>query len=115
MSEVDTYLAALPQSQRVELEKIRSIVKHMVPDSEELISYKMPTFKYKGKSLIHFAAFTNHMSLFPASGRITEKLGDKLADFKTSKGTLQFTVEQPIPEAIIVKIIQLRIQEITRN
>jgi uncharacterized protein YdhG (YjbR/CyaY superfamily) len=112
MSEVDTYLATLPESQRLELEKIRLIVKRMVPDAEELISYKMPTFKYKGRPLLHIAAFTNHMSLFPASGRITEKLSDKLTDFKTSKGTLQFTVDKPIPESLIKEIITLRIQEI---
>jgi uncharacterized protein YdhG (YjbR/CyaY superfamily) len=65
MSVIDNYLKEVQPSQRVELERIRRIVKGMVPDAEEVIGYGIPTLKYKGKNLIHFAAFKNHLSIFP--------------------------------------------------
>ena len=70
MSVVDDYLKNLPEPQKAELERIRKIVKQTVPEAEEVISYGVPGFKYKGKYLITFAAFKDHLSLFPGSAPI---------------------------------------------
>lgn len=111
MSEIDDYLAKISSPQKDELERVRQIVKRSCPEAEEVISYGMPAFKYRGKYLVGFAAFKNHMSLFPTPGPIAA-IKDKLEDFNTSKGTIQFTVESPIPESIIKEIIKHRINNI---
>ncbi|MDQ5944315.1 MAG: hypothetical protein QG658_382 [Patescibacteria group bacterium] len=111
MTIIDTYLQDIDSKQRSELERIRTITKNAVPTAEEKITYGMPTMTYKGKSLLHFAAFKDHMSLFPTSGP-TEELTEKLKDYKTSKGTIQFTLEKTLPEALIREIINLRMRDI---
>lgn len=107
MSVIDDYLTHLEQPQKEALERIRSIVKDMLPDAEEVISYEMPAFKYKGQPVVYFAAFKDHLSLFPTSGP-TDVLKDQLKDFVLSKGTIQFTVEHQLPESVIRDIIALR-------
>jgi uncharacterized protein YdhG (YjbR/CyaY superfamily) len=111
MTVVDTYLKKVSVPQRTELERIRKIIKKAVPDAEECISYGMPAFKYKKKYLIGYAAFAHHMSVFPASNPI-EVMADKLKDFKLSKGTVQFTLEYPIPASIIQELVAIRIRDI---
>jgi len=106
---VDEYLKALPSDVRSALEKIRSTVKSVAPKAEELISYGMPGFKYYGP-LVYMAAFKDHCSFFPGSSQVI-KLYDELKEFKTSKGTIQFTVDKPIPVALIKKIVKGRMQE----
>lgn len=107
MSVIDDYLADLEQSQKEALERIRAIVKDMLPDVEETTGYGMPAFKYKGQPVVYFAAFKDHLSLFPTSGP-TDVLKDQLKDFVLSKGTIQFTVEHQLPESVIRDIIALR-------
>src|SRR5690348_13559001 len=99
MSVIDDYLSDVSQQQRQQLERIRKIVKKTAPDVEEVISYGIPAFKYEGKYLIGFAAFKDHMSLFPTAGPI-EALKHKLGTFKISKGTIQFSVNNPVPESL---------------
>lgn len=111
MSKVDDYLAKISSPQKDELERVRQIVKQSCPEAEETISYGMPAFKYVGKYLVGFAAFKNHMSLFPTPGPIAA-LKDKLKSFNTSKGTIQFTTENPLPESLIKEIIKHRINNI---
>jgi len=109
-SDVDKYLAALPDDQRAALEKLRATILSVAKDAEEKISYGMPTVYYKG-NLVHYAAFKNHMSLFGASAFVTQELKDKLAGFKTSKGTIQFTVEKPLPVTLVKAVVKSRIKE----
>lgn len=111
MTVIDTYLENIDSKQRAELERIRTITLNAVPSAGEKIAYGMPTMTYKGKNLLHFAAFKDHMSLFPTSGP-TEELAAKLKDFKTAKGTIQFTLEKPLPESLIREIIDLRVRDI---
>lgn len=112
MSVIDDYLQdqATP-TQKVELERIRKIVQDLVPDAVEVISYGIPTFKYKGKNLVHFAAFTHHMSLFPTAAPIAE-LKDKLKPWATAKGTIQFTEDNTLPKKLIEEIVNYRLQSI---
>lgn len=114
MNEVDKYLNSLDQDQKLALQRIRSIVLTIVPESEEVISYDMPVFKYKGKYLLGYAAFKDHMSLFPGSG-VVEKISKDLDSFKTSKGTIQFTLDHLVSDTLVKKIVKFRVEEIERG
>ncbi len=111
MSLIDDYLKDVSPAERAELERIRQIVKQVVPEAEEVISYGMPGFKYQKKYLIGFAPFKDHLSLFPTSGPV-QALKDKLGMYKLSKGTIQFTADNPIPEALIKELIAHRVSSI---
>lgn len=109
---VDNYLKDLDKDQKAALEHIRQLIKKMVPDTIEVMSYGMPGFKYKNKYFVGYAAFKNHMSLFPTS-RPIEQLQDKLLAYKLSKGTIQFTLENPIPDTLIKELLQVRLTDIS--
>lgn len=114
MNEVDKYLKALPEDQRETLEKLRKTILSVAKGAEEKISYGMPTVYYKG-NLVHYAAFTNHMSLFGASAFMTKELKSELEGYKTSKGTIQFTVEKPLPVSLVKRIVKARMHENEAN
>lgn len=105
MSVIDDYLKSVPVRQRVELEKIVKLVRQLVPDTEETIAYGVPTFKHKGKNMLHFAAFKDHLSLFPGGSRPIAAFADQLKDYKTAKGTIQFTPEKPLPTPLLKELI----------
>ena len=111
---ISEYLSKVPEPERSVLERIREIVRNTVPEAVEVISYGMPGFKYKGKYMLGFAAFKKHMSFFPTSGPI-EKLQDKLKNFKLAKGTIQFSMDNPLPESLINEIAQIRMDEIDKK
>jgi len=114
MSVIDDYLENYTGAEKAELERVRSIVKATVPEAEEVITYAMPGFTYKGNYLIAFSIFKNHLGLFPTSGPI-ESLKDRLTGFKTSKGGVQFTPQKPLPESLIIEILLARVAEIQRR
>ena len=107
MSTVDEYAQALTPGQREQFERVRRIVKRLVPDVEETISYRIPTFKHRGKYLIYFAAHKGHMSVYPTVGAV--------APTKGTKGTFQFTEDDPVPEDVVVKIVSHRVSQIERG
>lgn len=104
MTVIDEYLHTLSAPERTALQHIRSIVHNTVPEAVETFSYGIPTLKYKCKNLIHFSAFKNHLSLFPG-GQATTAFTDRLSDYKTFKGTIQFTLDNPIPDDLLTDII----------
>ena len=106
---VDEYMMALPEDVRSVLEKLRATIQATAPKAEEVISYGMPGYKYKGP-LVYFAAFNKHCSFFPGSSQII-KLYDELKSYKTAKGSIQFTTDKPLPAAIVKKIVKARMQE----
>lgn len=112
MDQIENYLQSLKAADRAALERIRNIVHNAVPEAQEAISYGMPAFKFNKKYLIGFAAYKNHLSVFPTPGPI-EALKAKLTNFKQSKGAIQFTLENPLPEAIIIQLVQHRLAQIT--
>jgi uncharacterized protein YdhG (YjbR/CyaY superfamily) len=114
MSVIDDYLDGFHGPEKIELEKIRSIVHATIPEVEEVMTYGMPGFKYKNKCLVAFSIFKDHMGLFPTSGPI-DALKDKLVDFKTSKGGIQFTLQKPLPESLIKEILDARVAEISQG
>ncbi len=109
---VDEYLALVPHDARAALEKLRKTIKTAAPDTTETISYQMPTFKYQGRALVGFAAFKNHCSLFPYSAKIMNLCKEELESYETSKGTIRFPVDRPLPSAVVRKIVKTRIEEI---
>lgn len=114
MSVVDDFLQKVPGDQRLELERIRGIVREVVPDAVEVISYGMPGFTYNGKYLVGFCHFKDHLSLFPTNEPV-EVFKDRLSGFRLSKGTIQFTVEHPLPEELIREIVRYRVRMIERG
>jgi len=108
---VDQYIAAVPEPARTTLKKVRAIIRLAAPkEATECISYAIPTFKYKG-SLFGYAAFSNHCSLFPMSGRIIETFKSDLKNFETSKGTIRFPVNKPPSAALVKKLVRARVAE----
>lgn len=92
--------------QQTEFDRIKQIVLQIVPDAQQVVSYGMPTFKYHNKIILHVGAFADHMSLFP--GGIVDRFADDLVGYKLSKGTIQFTLDKPVPTAVIEKIVRYR-------
>ena len=113
MAAVDEYLASLTDEQRAALQRVRDAVRAEVEDVDEGISYGIPGFKYRGKYLLGYAAFTNHLSVFPGPEAVDAVRGE-LAGFKTSKGTIQFTLAPPLPESVLRKLVALRVAAIDR-
>ena len=111
---VEEYLSQIPKEQRTTLEKLRATIKAAVPNATETISYQMPTFKYQGRALVGIAAFKNHCSLFPYSKDVLEKLERDLRPYDTAGkgGTIRFSVDRPLPAAVVKKIVKTRIAEI---
>lgn len=107
---VDEYLKAVPEKKRAVLEKLRKTIQSVVPTAEEGISYQMPVFKYKGP-LVSYAAFKNHCSLFPWNSTLIKNFSEELKPYETAKGTIRFTVEKPLPVALVKKLIKERMKE----
>jgi uncharacterized protein YdhG (YjbR/CyaY superfamily) len=110
---IDEYLAAVPEDARATLQKLRNVIKAAAPKATEVISYQMPGFKYHGM-LVFFAAFKNHCSLFPGSS-VMEAHKDDLKSYETSKGTIRFTIDKPLPAALVRKIVKARVAENERR
>ena len=107
---VDEYLAGVPEPARTALNKIRAAIRSAVPpEATETISYRMPAFKHKGV-LVWFAAFSKHCSLFPTAS-VIEAFKDELQGFSTSKGTIHFPTDKPVPAALIKKLVKARVAQ----
>ncbi len=112
---VDEYLAAVPQPARTTLNTIRAMIRSAVPpETTEAITYGIPTFKYKG-SLLAFAAFKNHCSLFPMSLAVIDTFKNELKPFLASKGTIRYPLDKPLPSALVKKLVKARIAEKDRK
>jgi uncharacterized protein YdhG (YjbR/CyaY superfamily) len=109
-STVESYISDFPEEVQKILEKIRVIIKTVAPASVEVISYGIPTFKLNGKNLIHFGGFKDHTSLFPGSEAI-EVFAKELTEYKTSKGTIQFPLDKPVPYNLIDRITEFRVKK----
>jgi uncharacterized protein YdhG (YjbR/CyaY superfamily) len=107
---VDQYLAGVPGEQRAALERLRETIRAVAPEATETISYGMPAFKLHG-SLVGFAAFKNHCSFFPMSATLIEAHKEELSGYRTSKGTIQFTADKPLPAPLVRKLVKQRIEE----
>jgi uncharacterized protein YdhG (YjbR/CyaY superfamily) len=107
---IDEYLAYQPEKVMEALENLRQIIRETAPEAEEVISYGIPAYKYHGM-LVYFAAYKKHCSLFGGTSSLTEEMKEELKAFKTSKGTIQFTVEKPLPDELVREIVKIRMKQ----
>lgn len=108
--DVDEYLAGIPEPARSTLNKIRAAIRSAVPpEATETISYRIPAFKYNGV-LVWFAAFRDHCSLFPTAS-VVDAFKNELKGYSTSKGTIHFPTDKPLPTALVKKLVKARIAE----
>jgi len=111
-SSVEEYLAALPEERRAAMERLRQAIRAAAPEATELISYNMPAFKsHGGQFLVSYAAFKQHYSLFPASEAVIEAAGEELTPYLSGKGTIRFPADDPIPVALVERIVKTRLKE----
>ena len=110
-SSVEEYLATLPDDQRAALERLRATIRAAAPEATEAISYQMPAFKDHGRSLVCYAAFKDHYSLFPMSTRVIDAHREELGRHVTGKGTIAFRFDEPFPTALVRKLVKARLQE----
>jgi uncharacterized protein YdhG (YjbR/CyaY superfamily) len=111
---VDKYISKYPKDIQGILHKLRHTIKEIAPQAEEKISYNMPAYKINGKILVYFAAFKGHMGFFPTPSAIVA-FKKELRDYKTSKGTVQFPLNEPVPYDLIRRIVKFRVKENLEN
>lgn len=109
IKDADSYIAAQPEATRLVLEQLRQIIKEIVPEAEEVISYQMPAFKQNGV-LVWYAGYKKHVGFYPSSKPI-EVFKDELSVYKTSKGAIQFPLDKLLPVELITKIVNFRVNE----
>lgn len=109
---VDEYLEGAPEPQRSTLLQLRNVLREILPDATETISYGMPAFKIRGKAVAGFAYFKKHCSYFPHSGSVLPKLAPDLETYEWSKGTLRFPIGEPLPRPLTQRLVDLRLEEL---
>ena len=114
MSEIDDYLVTVAPDQRAALERVVDLARRTVPDAVDGRSYGMPALKYAGKGLIGILAAKDHLSVFPFSPTAVDAVRDRLPGFSLSKGTIRFSVDQPLPDDVVRDLVELRRAEIDR-
>ena len=109
---VDAYIAAAPTKTQAPLNKLRTAIRGAAPDAIESIAYQMPAYKYKGKPLVYFGAAKEHVALY---GPAVVDFEGELKGYSTSKGTVRFPLGEPVPTALVKKLVKTRIAEIAKG
>ena len=110
--EVDEYLLDVEEPKRTTLEALRRTILEIVPDAEQVISYRVPAFRVRGQKIAGFAAFRRHLSYLPFSGSVLARLDDELAGYTRTKSALHFPVDRPLPRQLVERLIALRLEEL---
>jgi uncharacterized protein YdhG (YjbR/CyaY superfamily) len=108
---VDEYIAAQPDAVQAMLGLVRRAIRKAMPGADEVISYRIPTYKLDGRAVLYFAGWKQHYSLYPASIPLVAAFKDELASYKVDKGTIRFPLSQPVPVKLIERIAKFRVQE----
>jgi uncharacterized protein YdhG (YjbR/CyaY superfamily) len=106
---IDEYIAGFPKDIQKLLQKVRATIKKAAQNAEETIKYQIPTFTLKG-NLVHFAAFKNHIGVYPAPMGI-EEFKDELSGYESGKGTIRFPLDEPLPFDLLSKIVKFRVEK----
>jgi len=110
-ADVEEYLARVPEPARTTLQKMRAMIRAAAPaEATEGLSYGMPAFRYKG-ALVGYAAFKAHCSFFPMSASVIDTMPDDVKGYRTSKGTIQFSMDKHLPAALVKKIVKARVAQ----
>lgn len=109
MDPVSLYIQAFPPDVRARLQAVREVIKAAAPQASERICMKMPTYDLNGKWLVHFAGYKNHIGFYPQPGGI-EEFAERLQEYKTSKGAVQFSHNKPLPLELIGEIVRYRVK-----
>ena len=111
-TDVDEYIANLPDDRRSAVDLLRRTIKAAAPEAIETIAYSMPAFRsHSGQFLVSYAAYKRHYSLFPASGAVVEALGDELTPYLSGRGTIHFPAGRPIPIDLVRRVVAIRLAE----
>jgi uncharacterized protein YdhG (YjbR/CyaY superfamily) len=110
-SQVRRYMASRLAKQRTALRTIRAAIRATAPKAVEHFSYGIPGFRLDGRPLVWYAAFKQHVSLYPVTAAIRRPLADDMKGYETSKGTIRFPLDEPMPVALIKKIVRARARE----
>jgi uncharacterized protein YdhG (YjbR/CyaY superfamily) len=110
--DVDAYLGGVGEPKRSTLETLRRTILEIVPDAEQVISYRVPAFRVDGRTFAGFAAFTNHLSYLPFSGSVLPRLTDDLRGYTMTKSALHFPVDRPLPKTLVKKLVDARLAEV---
>ena len=111
-TEVDEYLRGVDEPGRRTLSMLRSTILEIIPEAEQVISYRVPAFRVAGKTVAGFAAFRNHLSYLPFSGSVLSQLAGELEGYTMTKSSLHFPVDRPLPTALVKKLIEVRLAQI---
>jgi uncharacterized protein YdhG (YjbR/CyaY superfamily) len=113
--EVDEYLRAVEEPKRSTLQALRRTILEIVPQAEEVISYRVPAYRLGGQTIAGFAAFKDHLSYLPFSGSVLPQLADELEGYQTTKSALHFPVDRPLPKTLVTKLIAVRLGKTVRS
>jgi uncharacterized protein YdhG (YjbR/CyaY superfamily) len=108
--EIDQYLDGLDEAKRATLAQLRQSILEVLPEAEQGMSYGLPAFKVRGKTIAGFAAFKNHLSYLPHSGSVFPQLKEELKGYPTSTGALRFDIGRPLPAPLVKKLITVRLR-----
>jgi uncharacterized protein YdhG (YjbR/CyaY superfamily) len=111
-SRIDTYLTTLPPDQRETLQRLRAQIARVVPDAVETISYGMPGFKLRGRLLLSFAGWKSHCSIYPLTDTFLAAHADELAGYERTKGSVHFTPQAPLPDALVEDLVRARVADL---
>lgn len=110
-AEIDAYLNSVDEPKRTTLSQLRQAILRAIPDAEQGISYGLPAFKINGNTIAGFGAFKNHLSYLPHSGSVLPELSQELTGYSTSTGSLRFQIDSPLPQALVEKLIAVRLRQ----
>jgi uncharacterized protein YdhG (YjbR/CyaY superfamily) len=113
-ADVEAYLASLPEEKRAALQKIRKAIHAAAPRAEEGFSYGLPAFRMGGRPLVCFGASTSHCSFYPMSPAVIRAHAADLTEYETSKGTIRFPPQKPLPATLVRKLVKARIAELQK-
>jgi uncharacterized protein YdhG (YjbR/CyaY superfamily) len=108
---IDEYIAEFPNGTQAVLRRVRRVIRDAAPEATETISYAIPTFDLDGRHLVHFAGYERHLGFYPTASGIAS-FKEELGGYKNAKGSVQFPLDEPLPEDLIRRIVEFRVREV---